>query len=92
MTGEPDGFLRSVRRRRERHASWLHEGGEPSIGRYLAQIGTLGWAIVVPTLVGTFAGRWLDHRLGTGIFWTGPLMLIGLALGCWMAWRWMHGR
>lgn len=92
MTDETNGLLRSVRRRRSRRAVWLREGGEPSVGRYLAQVGTLGWAIVVPTLFGVGAGRWLDHRLGTGIFWTGPLMLIGLALGCWTAWRWMHGR
>ena len=43
-------------------------------------------------LLGVFLGRWLDQRLGTGIFWTGPLLIVGLAIGCWSAWRWMHGR
>ena len=70
---------------------WLREG-EPSFGRHLAQVGVLGWIIVVPTLLGMFLGRWLDHRFGTGIFWTGPLLLLGLVLGCWSAWRWMHAR
>lgn len=92
MSQRPDGLLRSVRQRLARHGEWLRAGGEPSVGRYLAQVGTLGWAIVVPMLIGVFVGRWLDHRLGSGIFWTGPLMLIGLALGCWTAWRWMHRR
>ncbi len=41
---------------------------------------------------GVFLGRWIDRNLGTGIFWTGPLMLIGLGAGCWTAWNWMHGR
>lgn len=91
MTREPDGLLKSVGRERERRRTWLREG-EPSFGRYLAQIGILGWTIVLPALLGTFLGRWIDRALGTGIFWTGPLMLLGLGVGCWTAWRWMHGR
>lgn len=91
MTDKPNGLLQSVRRRRSRHENCLRHG-EPSFAGYLAQVGVLGWMIVVPTLLGTFLGRWIDHRLGTGIFWTGLLLLLGLALGCWSAWRWMHGR
>ncbi len=91
MTQEPDGLLGSVRRRRARHQDWIRHG-EPSFARYLAQVGVLGWAIVVPTLLGVFLGRWIDFRLGTGIFWTGPLLLLGLGIGCWSAWRWMHAQ
>jgi ATP synthase protein I len=91
VTGERNGLLASVRRRRERHQAWVRHG-EPSFARYLAQVGVLGWAIVVPTLIGVFVGRWVDLRLGTGIFWTGPLLLVGLGIGCWSAWRWMHGQ
>ena len=50
---EPNGLLRSVRRRRARHQNWLRQG-EPSFARYLAQVGALGWTIVVPTLLGVF--------------------------------------
>jgi ATP synthase protein I len=60
------------------------------VGRRLAQIGVLGWTIVLPMLVGMFAGRWLDVRFATGVFWTAPLLLAGLALGCWSAWRWVQ--
>jgi len=91
VTEEPDGLLRSVRARRDRRKRWLREG-EPSLGRYLAQVGVLGWMIVVPALIGIFVGRWLDQRFNTGIFWTGPLLLLGLALGCWSAWKWMQGK
>ena len=62
----------------------------PSVARNLGQIGVLGWQIVLPALVGLAIGRWLDHRLDSGIFWTAPLLLVGLALGCWSGWRWMH--
>jgi ATP synthase protein I len=91
VTEEGDGLLRSVRQSRQRHWHWLREG-EPTFARQVAQIGVLGWTIVLPTLLGTFLGRWIDRRFGTGIFWTGPLLLLGLALGCWSAWRWMQTR
>lgn len=86
-----DGFLRSVRMRRQRQRRWRQEG-EPSLGKYLAQVGVLGWIIVIPALIGLFLGRWLDHDFGTGIFWSAPLLMLGTALGFWSAWRWMHGR
>jgi ATP synthase protein I len=89
--GLPDGLIDSVRRRRQRYRTWMRQG-EPTLGRYLAQVGVLGWMIVVPALLGVFLGRWIDRSMGTGIFWTGPLMLLGLAAGCWTAWRWMHDR
>lgn len=56
----------------------------------LARVGVLGWLIVTPTLLGTWAGHALDRVLGTGIFWTAPLLLVGLGVGCWSGWRWMH--
>jgi ATP synthase protein I len=91
VTDDGDGLLKSVRMRRKRHWQWRKDG-EPSLGGQLAQIGVLGWMIVLPTLIGTFFGRWVDRRFGTGIFWTAPMMIAGLALGCRAAWRWMHGR
>jgi ATP synthase protein I len=86
-----DGLIESIRRRIARYREWQREG-EPAFGRQLAQIGVLGWIIVTPMLVGLFVGRWLDHVLATGIFWSAPLLLLGTVLGCWSAWRWMHGR
>jgi F0F1-ATPase subunit, putative len=53
-------------------------------------IGALGWTIVTPALAGVFAGRWLDKRFASGIFWTLGLLTIGLAFGCMLAWKRMH--
>jgi ATP synthase protein I len=89
--GEPDGLLDTVRRQRRRRQHWLREG-EPSVARFIGQIGVLGWIIVAPTLIGLFIGRWLDHHFGSGIFWSAPLLMIGVAIGCWSAWRWMHAQ
>jgi ATP synthase protein I len=88
--GEQDPLVRGVRLRGERQARWLREG-DPSVTRRLAQIGVLGWIIVVPMLIGVFAGRWLDAKFNSGLFWTAPLLMLGLALGCWSAWKWMKG-
>lgn len=83
-----DTLVRGVRLRGERHRRWLREG-EPSVSRRLAQIGVLGWIIVTPALIGLWAGRWLDHRLHAELLCTGALLMAGLALGCWSAWKWM---
>ena len=83
---EQDELLLGTRLRAERQRCGENE---PSVAHRLAQIGVLGWIIVTPMLLGVFAGRWLDGWLSTGIFWTAPLMLGGLGLGCWSAWRWM---
>ncbi len=91
-TPEPedqDKLMKSVRLRGERHRSWLRDGGA-SVASRLAQIGVLGWMIVTPMLIGVFAGRWLDRTFNSGLFCTAPLLMLGAALGCWSAWRWVN--
>jgi ATP synthase protein I len=73
----------------DRRDRWRREG-ERSIGQNLAMIGALGWTIVLPTLLGIFAGRWLDRIFATGIFWTLGLLVAGLAAGCALAWQRMY--
>jgi ATP synthase protein I len=88
-TNDNDALVKEVRLRGERHTRRLREG-DPSVARRLAQIGVLGWIIVVPLLIGVFAGRWLDQEFNSGLFWTGPLLMLGLGIGCWSAWKWMQ--
>jgi ATP synthase protein I len=87
--GEQDPLVQGIHLRKERHLRWLREDA-PSVARHLAQIGVLGWIIVVPMLVGVFVGRWLDRTLDSGLFFTAPLLMLGAALGCWSAWKWMN--
>lgn len=77
---------KAVRKREARRARWAREG-ERSMGQNLAMIGALGWTVVTPTLIGIFAGRWLDRHFGTGLFWTLGLLVLGLAAGCILAWK-----
>ena len=85
-TDHPQRLDEAVRLRRGRRERWQREG-ERSIGQNLAMIGALGWTIVTPTLLGIFAGRWLDGSFGSGIFWTLGFLVAGLAVGCWLAWK-----
>ena len=92
MTPQPENNERlgqAVKKRQERRELWQREG-ERSLGQNLAMIGALGWTIVVPTLLGIFAGRWLDRTFQSGIFWTLGLLVTGLVAGCTFAWRRMH--
>ncbi len=85
---DDDTLVAHVRLHTRRELAWLKRG-EPSVARRLSQIGVLGWIIVSPMLIGVFAGRWIDAKFGTGIFWTAPLLLLGAGLGCWSAWKWI---
>lgn len=75
-----------VRRHRERRARAQRESRR-SIGQDLALVGVIGWTLVIPTLLGVYAGRALDRRFGSGVFWTLGLLVAGLVLGCVLAWQ-----
>ncbi len=86
-----DRLLRVARQAVEREKLGL-ETPEPSLGVRLGQIGILGWTIVIPTLLGLFLGRWLDRTFATGVLFSAALLMVGVAIGFWSAWRWMNWR
>lgn len=55
----------------------------------LGMMGTIGWSIVIPTLIGIAVGIWLDRRLPSRISWTLTLLFVGLFIGCLNAWYWL---
>lgn len=87
---EGERLAEAVRTRQARRERARREG-ERSLGQNLAMVGVLGWTIVLPTLAGVFAGRWLDRSLATGVFWTLGLLVVGLTVGCTLAWKRIHG-
>lgn len=84
-----DDMLKAVELRKERQDQWRRTGERP-LWRNLSMIGAYGWLIVAPTLLGVAAGRWLDLQLGTGIFWSGALIMLGAALGGYLVWQRME--
>ncbi len=55
----------------------------------LGTMGLIGWSVVVPTLLGTALGLWLDKRHVGGRSWTLALLAAGLTAGCLNAWHWI---
>ena len=84
------GRMAEAARKAANRARQGREDPEPSMGQRLGQIGVLGWTVVIPILLGVVVGRWMDRELETGIFFTAPFLLVGAAIGFWLAWRWMH--
>lgn len=73
-----------------RRAEQAERDPEPSLAQRFAQIGVLGWMIVIPILGGLWLGRWLDGALETGLMFSAAGLTAGAAFGMWSAWRWMH--
>ena len=55
----------------------------------LGMMGLVGWSVAVPTLLGTALGLWLDARHPGSHSWTLALLVAGLCIGCFSAWRWV---
>ena len=89
-TGSDPDRLRAAALRAQQRERAAQDDPETSVSRRLAQVGVLGWTIVVPMLLGLFLGRWLDRLLGTHAMFAAALLLLGAGLGLWSAWRWMH--
>ena len=83
---EANNMRRAVELRESRSRRWDAEGERP-LWKNLSMIGALGWLIVIPTLLGVLAGRWLDRTFDTGILFTGALIVVGVGLGGVLAWR-----
>jgi ATP synthase protein I len=55
----------------------------------LGMMGLIGWSVAIPTLFGAALGLWLDKHHPGSHSWTLALLVAGLCLGCFNAWRWV---
>ena len=55
----------------------------------LGMMGMVGWSVVVPALLGTLSGVWLDKRYPQTFSWTLTLLIAGLITGSAIAWYWV---
>jgi len=56
----------------------------------LGMMGIVGWTVVVPTLLGAAFGVWLDKNYTTTFSWTLTGLILGLFVGCLIAWLWVN--
>jgi ATP synthase protein I len=61
----------------------------PGVWFGLGMMGLIGWSVVVPTLLGTALGLWIDKHYPGTHSWTLALLVAGLTLGCFNAWHWV---
>jgi ATP synthase protein I len=55
--------------------------------------GTVGLLFVVPIVAGAYLGRWLDSLVtGYSVRWTVSLIVLGIALGAYNAYRFIRDR
>ena len=55
----------------------------------LGMMGLIGWSVAIPTLLGAALGVWLDTHHPGRFSWALALLVAGLAIGCFNAWRWV---
>jgi len=71
---------RKIKAQRERHHTvWFG----------LGMFGLVGWSVAIPALIGVAVGLWIDSRWPSRFSWTLMLLVVGVALGCLNAWRWV---
>ncbi len=86
----PVGFEEQVQKKAERR-DWARSQKRRSVWFGFGMFGLIGWAVAIPTVLGISLGVWLDHHLPVGrISWTISLLLVGIILGCFNAWRWVN--
>ena len=78
--------------RRDLHRYALRKSGDASFWQSLGVIGAVGWPIVIATVGGALAGRWLHARWETGLWLTALLVAVGAAVGMAIAWQLIQPR
>lgn len=63
---------------------------KPNIWSGLGLFGLVGWAVIVPVLLGITLGIWLDRIWPGRISWTLSGLIVGVAWGCRQAWCWIE--
>lgn len=80
----------SVRRDLRRYAQ--RETSDRTFWQSLSVLGTVGWPIVIASVGGALAGRWLHAKWETGTWLTAVLVAIGAGVGMAIAWQLIQPR
>ncbi len=86
MSERADELERAARHEVERRRR-LERSRRMNVWLYLSWLGSLGWLVVLPTVAGALAGRWLDRLFGSGITLAAAGTLLGAAFGLHLLWR-----
>lgn len=82
-------FFEKIKRKQDRKIRAQRESKENNFWIGLSMFGLIGWSVVVPTLVLTAIGIWLDSSVEGRISWTVTGIVVGVIIGCLNAWYWI---
>ncbi len=86
---EATEFSKEVGDKAQRKLKALHND-KKSVWFGLGMMGIVGWTIVVPTFLGALLGIWIDRKYPQTFSWTLTFLILGLLVGCMIAWRWVN--
>lgn len=72
---------------RDRSRLARRETGHRSFWQSLSVLGMVGWPIAIGSVGGALLGRYLDSNFQGGVRYTLMLMMAGVLLGCFTAWK-----
>jgi ATP synthase protein I len=55
----------------------------------VGMFGLVGWAVTIPTVLGTALGVWVDRTFPSRYSWTLMGLMAGVIWGCLNAWYWV---
>jgi ATP synthase protein I len=55
----------------------------------VGMFGLVGWAVTIPTVLGTALGVWVDRTFPSRYSWTIMGLMAGVIWGCLNAWYWV---
>lgn len=87
-TDRGEEFKREVATKAQRKKHARTHPGRPLWSGF-SLFGIVGWSVSIPTLLGIALGVWLDHNYKASHSWTLTMLALGIALGCYNAWRWV---
>ena len=88
QNNDPNHFSQKVGAKQTRKIQ-ARRDKEHNIWFGLGMIGTVGWSISIPVILGVMLGMWLDTKSHAGISWTLTLLFLGLVIGCLNAYYWV---
>lgn len=81
-------FIRKVNQQADRKLKAQRQA-QKHVWQGLGMMGIVGWSVAVPTLLGLALGLWLDNAYPGAYAWTLNFLLLGMIVGCLIAWHWV---